>query len=102
MTRTHTDSSYERQLAEINERLLLMGAKVEDIVAAAIRSYFERDSRTARDVIEADREIDALELDIDERCLRVLALRKPVASDLRFVTASMKLVTNLERVGDLA
>lgn len=68
MSRAHTDSSYARELGDINERLLLMGAKVEDMVSASIRSFVERDSSLAREVIEADRDIDSLEVDIDERC----------------------------------
>lgn len=102
MTRPHTDSSYAGELAAIRELLLLMGAKVEDMVAGAVRAFGERDSRLAQRVIARDRHIDRLEVEIDERCLRVLARWKPVASDLRFVTGVLKLVTNLERVGDLA
>ncbi len=102
MTRRHTASSYAGELAGIREQLLLMGAKVEEMVASAVRAFTERDSRLAARVIARDRHIDRLELEIDERCLRVLARWKPVASDLRFVTGAFKLVTNLERVGDLA
>ena len=90
------------ELAELRERLLLMGAKVEDMLAGSVRAFAKRDTDVARSTIELDREVDALEIEIDAHCLRVLALWKPVASDLRFITTVLKLVTHLERIGDLA
>jgi phosphate transport system protein len=66
-----------------------------------MRAFAERDAGLARQTMEVDRQVDQLELDIDQLCLRILALRQPVASDLRFITTTMKLVTDLERVGDL-
>ena len=98
----HTDRDYGGELAELRERLLLMGAKVEDMLAGCRRAFAKRDSDAARSTIEIDREVDALEVEIDAHCLRVLALWKPVASDLRFITTVLKLVTHLERIGDLA
>ena len=98
----HTDRDYGGELGELRERLLMMGAKVEDMLAGCLRAFSKRDSDAARATIETDREVDALEVEIDAQCLRVLALWKPVASDLRFITTVLKLVTHLERIGDLA
>jgi phosphate transport system protein len=98
----HTDRDYGGELSELRERLLMMGAKVENMLAGCLRAFAKRDSEVARATIETDREVDALEVEIDAHCLRVLALWKPVASDLRFITTVLKLVTHLERIGDLA
>ena len=101
MNREHTDREYEEELRTLRDELLLMGAKVEEMIAGAILALVTRDSDLARSKIEADREIDGLEISIDEHCLRILARRQPVASDLRFITMSLKIVTDLERIGDL-
>ncbi|MFO0567604.1 MAG: phosphate signaling complex protein PhoU [Polyangiaceae bacterium] len=97
----HTDREYEAELAKLREQLLLMGARTEELLAQSLRAFVERDAELARSTIRADRLIDQLELDIDQLCLRILARRQPVASDLRFITTTMKLVTDLERMGDL-
>ena len=102
MTREHTDRAYETDLLRLRERILLLGAKVEAAIAAGIRAVVERDSGLARRTIEGDGGIDALEVETDDACLRILARRQPVASDLRFITMALKLVTDLERIGDLA
>ena len=78
-----------------------MGAKVEEIIAGSMRALTERDSALAEQMIAVDRKINQLEVEIDELCLQVLARRQPVASDLRFITTALKLVTDLERIGDL-
>ncbi len=101
MDRRHTDREYESELTTLRERVLFMGARVEEMIGSAMRAFVERDSELAGRTIEIDRQIDQLELDIDELCLRVLARRQPVASDLRLITTAMKLVTDLERIGDL-
>src|SRR5690606_10087701 len=80
---------------------ILMGARVEEMLALAMRSFSERNVQLARSTMHIDRIIDQLELEIDERCLQILARRQPVASDLRFITTTLKLVTDLERIGDL-
>ena len=89
------------ELRRLREQLLLMGAKVEEMIADSIRALVERDTELAEQTIDADRKINQLEIDIDELCLQVLARRQPVASDLRFITTALKLVTDLERIGDL-
>ena len=97
----HTDKSYERDLEAIREKLLLMGAKVEEMIKSSIRALVQRDSVLAQRMIEYDHQINRLEVEIDDGCLRILAKRQPVASDLRFITIALKLVTDLERIGDL-
>jgi phosphate transport system protein len=97
----HTDREYESELARLHEQILLMGARVEEMIANSIRALTERDSELARRMIEYDHQINRLEVDTDELCLRVLAKRQPVAKDLRFITIALKLVTDLERIGDL-
>ncbi len=98
----HTDKAYEAELKELRERLLEMGGKVEAAIAQSVRALTERDAELARRVQENDREINRMELEIDEACRRILALRQPAASDLRFITTALKIVTDLERMGDLA
>ncbi len=98
----HTDREYESELATLRERVLLMGAAVEQTIGAALEAFERRDVALAQRAIENDDQIDQLEVEIDRLCLRILALRQPVASDLRFITMSLKVVTDLERSGDLA
>jgi phosphate transport system protein len=100
--RVHTDKGYEDELAQLREQILFMGAKVESMVAASVRAFNEKDYELARHTIEVDHEINRLEVEIDGLCLSILARRQPVASDLRFITTTFKLVTDLERIGDLA
>ena len=79
-----------------------MGGLVERAISASVRSITERDSAIADDVRERDREINRMEVAVDGACRRILALRQPAASDLRFITTALKIVTDLERMGDLA
>ena len=101
MDRRHTDREYEGELETLREQLLLMGARVEEMMTLALRAFSEQNTRLASNTIGLDRQVDAAEMQIDELCLRVLALRQPVASDLRFITTTLKLVTDLERIADL-
>jgi phosphate transport system protein len=78
-----------------------MGAKVEEMIKSSMRALVERDSVLARRMIEFDHQINRLEVETDEMCLRILAKRQPVASDLRFLTMALKIVTDLERIGDI-
>ena len=98
----HTDKTYEAELRQVREMLLGMGGKVEAAISASVRSLTERDPALAERVISADREVNRLEIEIDDACRRILALRQPAASDLRFITTALKIVTDLERMGDLA
>lgn len=99
--REHTNREYEQELRKLREQVLRMGAKVEEIIGGSIKALLERDSPLATRMIAFDRKINQMEMDIDELCLLVLARRQPVASDLRFITIALKLVTDLERIGDL-
>jgi phosphate transport system protein len=99
---THTDKTYELELKELRDKLLGMGGKVEAAIAASVRAITERDADLARRVKASDVEVNRLEVDIDSSCRRLLALRQPAASDLRFITTALKIVTDLERMGDLA
>jgi phosphate transport system protein len=99
---THTDKTYELELKELRDKLLAMGGKVEAAIAASVRAIAERDGDLARKVKASDVEVNRLEVDIDGACRRLLALRQPAASDLRFITTALKIVTDLERMGDLA
>src|SRR5512133_3519929 len=98
----HTDKAYEAELKGLRDRLLAMGGLVEQAIAASVRSITERDSALAEQVKLRDREMNRMEVAIDGICRRVLALRQPAASDLRFITTALKIVVDLERMGDLA
>ena len=98
----HTDREYEQELQKLRDAVLLMGARVEEMTKSALQSFARHDLELARATIAMDSEIDRLEMDIDELCVRVLARRQPVASDLRFITTTLKIVTDLERMGDLS
>jgi len=82
MDRRHTDREYESELESLRERVLLMGAHVEEVLALAMRAYADRNVLLARGTIELDSTIDQLELEIDEAAIQILARRQPVASDL--------------------
>jgi phosphate transport system protein len=100
MTKVHMSSQFEAELNEIRARLLEMGGKVELMIANSMRSLVERDSELAQRTIASDAEVNAMEIEIDRKCLHILARRQPAARDLRFVTLALKIVTDLERIGD--
>src|SRR5687767_13576875 len=102
MPRAHTDREYDNQLRQLRDRLLLMAGHTEAMIANAIRALVDRDVTLARRTIEVDHKVNQAEIDIDELCLVILAKRQPMGSDLRFVTLALKMVTDLERIGDLA
>jgi phosphate transport system protein len=93
---------FEQELIELKEQLLLMGGRAEGIVRKSIESLRRSDPGLAQQVFEDDRAIDRQEIDVEERCLRLLALQQPLAGDLRFITAALKISNDLERVGDHA
>lgn len=92
----------EQDLERIRTLFLQMFVRGENMVRQAVRSVVERDPHLARSVVKLDPDMDQLEIDIDRRCLGCLALRHPVGQDLRLITTVMKMVTDLERIGDLA
>lgn len=93
---------FDEELKELKEKILRMGGLVEDQIRGAIRALTERDSALARQIIDNDLRVNALDVEVDEDCLRLLALHQPAARDLRFVTTTMKISTELERMSDLA
>src|SRR5688500_11738128 len=98
----HTDRAYEAELRELKDKLLAMAGLVEDMIANATRAFVEGDVELARQTITSDGKVNGLEVESDELCLLILAKRQPLASDLRMITLAMKMVTDLERIGDLA
>jgi phosphate transport system protein len=102
MTRAHTDREYDNQLRQVRDKLLLMAGHVEAMIANSVRALVERDVLLARRTIDNDHKVNQFEVETDELCLVILAKRQPMASDLRFITLALKMVTDLERIGDLA
>src|SRR5262252_73251 len=100
--REHTSKHYEQQLRVLKEKLLLMSHKAEEMISDSIGSLVDRRPSLAEEVINRDDEIDKLEIEVDELCYQILALEQPVASDLRFIATAMKIVKDIERIGDIA
>lgn len=98
--REHTSKHYENELRLLKEKLLLIGHKVEVSIAEATRALVERRPSLAQRVVDEDDEVDRLEVEIDNLCFEILAREQPVASDLRFITTAMKIVGDIERIGD--
>jgi phosphate transport system protein len=92
----------QTEIEKLKKSVLHLGATVEECVRLAVKSVEERDSALAERVIDTDREIDLSEIDLEEDCLKILALHQPVAIDLRFIIAVLKINNDLERIGDLA
>ncbi len=93
---------FDKEVVKLKKKLLRLAAIVEEDVRKAITAVITRDTALAREVIEKDPEIDASEVELEEECLKILALHQPVAADLRFVIACLKINNDLERVGDLS
>jgi phosphate transport system protein len=91
---------FDEELLALKEQIVLMGARSEDLVRRSIVALYRCDAVMAEQVISDDRAIDEMELDIEQRCIDLLALRQPMAVDLRFLTAALKISNDLERVGD--
>ena len=93
---------FQRELEKLKKKILSLGAMVEERVYMATKVIENRDPNLATQIIKADHEIDEMEVDVEEECLKVLALHQPVAVDLRFITAVIKINNDLERIGDEA
>jgi phosphate transport system protein len=93
---------FDEELRSLKERVLRIGSMVEAAIRNSVKSLVERNSDLARKVIENDHKVNAFDVEIDEECIRLIALRQPKAKDLRFITTAMKITTDLERMGDLA
>jgi phosphate transport system protein len=91
-----------REMDKLKSKLLSLSALVEEAVRNAVRSLETRDEKLAQKVIDADPEVDLAEVDLEEECLKILALHQPVATDLRYIVACLKINNDLERIGDLA
>jgi phosphate transport system protein len=102
MLSEHTDKRYEEELKKLREEILYMGGMVEDQIQKAIKSLVDRDSALAEVIIERDHEVNRLDVDIDDLCIKLLALHQPAGRDLRFITTGLKITTDLERIGDMA
>jgi phosphate transport system protein len=93
---------FHDELEALKQTLLAMGGLVEDQIRRAMRALLDRDDLLAQEVIDRDRQVNAYDVEVDERCVELLALYQPAAGDLRFITTAMKIVTDLERIGDQA
>ncbi|MBI2986450.1 MAG: phosphate signaling complex protein PhoU [Deltaproteobacteria bacterium] len=98
----HTDKKYEEELKKLREDILYMGGLVEDQIQKAVKSLVDRDSPLAETIIQRDQEVNRLDIEIDDLCIRLLALHQPAGKDLRFITTALKITTDLERIGDMA
>ncbi|MCJ7833184.1 MAG: phosphate signaling complex protein PhoU, partial [Deltaproteobacteria bacterium] len=93
---------FEDELSDLKVQILKMGSLVEEAISRSIKSLVERNSALAHQVLENEARINSYDVNIDEECIRLIALRQPTAGDLRFVTTAMKITTDLERMGDYA
>jgi len=98
----HTSREYERELQEIRDGLLYLGALSERALERGAQALLERNSVLAGEIVREDEQIDRLDVDLEEKCIRLLALRQPAARDLRFITTAIKITGHLERIGDMA
>jgi phosphate transport system protein len=98
----HTSAEYERELKEIKDGLLYLGALTEKALENGSVALLERNSELAGRIVREDEQIDRLDVEIEEKCIRLLALRQPAARDLRFITTAIKITGHLERIGDMA
>ena len=100
MENAHIVKSFDEDLSQIENMILEMGGMVENQIMLSINALIARDEELALSVRKADKAIDQLETEVDEQALKILALRQPMASDLRNVVCAMKVASNLERIGD--
>ncbi|MCA1808401.1 MAG: phosphate transport system regulatory protein PhoU [Lentisphaerae bacterium] len=92
----------QRELEKLKQQILALSAEVEDDVRGAVRAMDERNHDMALDVINREDQTNTMEVDVEEECLKILALHQPVAADLRYIIAVLKINQDLERIGDLA
>jgi phosphate transport system protein len=95
-----TRQSFDEQLQRLEKRLLLMGERTEEMLARAVQALAQHDVPLAHQVIEADDRVDALDLGIEQDCMRLLALQQPMSRDLRTIGTVMKVISDVERIGD--
>ena len=100
--RQHTDRHYDAELKVLNLKILEMGGFVEKQIEAAVNGLVERNDEQCRATIERDHVVNRMDVEIDDLCIRLLALHQPAAKDLRLITTGLKITTDLERIGDIA
>ena len=100
MSERHISSDYDRALDELRQKILQMGGLVEEHLTEAMKALVQRDVALAKSLMHQDHPVNRLEMEVDDRAMRLLALRQPAARDLRFITMSLKISTDLERIGD--
>jgi len=93
---------FDEELQSLHKDILRMGALAQEAIYKSVEALKNRDRTTAEEIIKGDSKIDHLEVDIDEKCIDLIARHQPLASDLRFITTGMKINTELERIADLA
>jgi len=98
----HTSKAFAADLEGLQDKILRMGAQVEDAIGQALRALVDRNPDLARETVGKDHLINRLEVEVDEQCIELLALRQPAAGDLRLIITGLKITTDLERIGDLA
>ncbi len=96
------ERQFDQELNALKENLLKMASLAEEAIAKSIKALVERDSNLAQKIIDQDSKINFLEIEINNQCLKLLALKQPMAVDLRFITSAMKIVSHLERIADQA
>ena len=93
---------FQKEIDKLKKMILKVATQVEESLYRALRSLKEQDKTLAKKVIDNDKKIDAMEIEVEEECLKILALHQPVAFDLRYIIAVLKINNDLERIGDLA
>ncbi len=97
-----TETQFQKELEKLKENLLKMAALVEEAISNSVQSLVKRDTGLAQKTFDGEDRINRMENEIEDMCLKLLALRQPMAVDLRFITSALKIVTDLERMGDQA
>ena len=95
-------SKFDKELELLNEELIDMGNTIESSIETAVTALIEQDIDLARRIVENDKEVDDIEKNIETRCLKLLLQQQPVASDLRMISSALKIITDMERIGDQA
>ena len=95
-------NKFDEQLRILNNELIVMGALCEDAISSAVKYLIENDETMKKNAIETEKQIDSKERDIENLCMRLLTLQQPVASDLRVISSALKMISDMERIGDQA
>ena len=97
-----TRLQFEEELEQLRHRLLEMGSEVDTMLGSAITALIEQDVKLAKEIIRRDDRVDSMDIQIETDCMRLIALQQPLARDLRLIGTALKVITDLERIGDLA